>query len=479
MNASNKILTNLSGVFAAVVALAALAIAGCSAAGVTALLSSSPSAVTVAVPVSITDAPSDQVIAASLTLNTIVLTDSSGKTASLISSPVNFEASHLDAVQEPLLTPTVAEDTYVSAALTYSNAQVAYIDPTTKKIVQATATLANTSQTITFTSPIVISNSMTSLIIDYLVASSVSISGTTVTVTPTFNIAAAPIQSTGPTNGTNGLQSGIKGQVTALGTNSFTLTNSQGTALTINVNSSTQYQGLSGFSALAVGALVEVDTATQSNGSLLAVRIEEQGQPPKSGTPPVMLVGPVTAVTGTPATSFTQASRQLIGTPSSTPTAISNTITVNGSTTFQVGQRFNNVATGDLPQPTFNASTMFAGQVVSVIAASVTNNAATAESVYLSPQTINGTVAATKSAVDYKAITVTLPTGSALATLTGQTSVTVYTNANLQSLSSNAITVGSMVRFNGFLFKSAGSLVMVADVQAPPPGQPISPTASH
>jgi hypothetical protein len=49
----------------------------------------------------------------------------------------------------------------------------------------------------------------------------------------------------------------------------------------------------------------------------------------------------------------------------------------------------------------------------------------------------------------------------------------------LQSLSSNAITVGSTVRFNGFLFKSAGSLVMVADVQAPPPGQPISPTASH
>ena len=480
MNSSKKILTGISGVFVALVALAALVLAGCSAAGVTALLPTSPSAVTVAVPVSITDAPSDQVIAASLTLNTIVLTDSSGKTASLISSPVTFEASHLDAVQEPLVTPTVAEDTYVSAALTYSNAQVAYIDPTTGKIVQATATLANTSQTITFTSPIVISSSMTSLIIDYLVASSVSISGSTVTVTPTFNIAAAPIQTGGPTNGTNGLQCGVKGQVTALGTTSFTLTNSQGTALTINVNSSTQYQGLSGFSALAVGALVEVDTATQSNGSLLAVRIEEQGQPPKSGTPPVMLVGPVTAVTGSPATSFTQASRQQIGTPSSPPATVTNTIAINGSTTFQIGQRLNNLnSASDLPMPTFNASTLFAGQVVSVVAASETNNAATAESVYLSPQTINGTVAATKSAVDYKAITVTLPTGSALATLTGQTSVTVYTNANLQSLSSNAITVGSTVRFNGFLFKSAGSLVMVADVQAPPPGQPISPTASH
>src|SRR5215469_4320145 len=53
-----------------------------------------------AVPISITDAPGDQVIAASLTLNSVVLTDAKGATASLLTSPLTFEAAHLDAVQE-------------------------------------------------------------------------------------------------------------------------------------------------------------------------------------------------------------------------------------------------------------------------------------------------------------------------------------------------------------------------------------------
>ena len=51
-------------------------------------------------PISITDAPSDEVIATSLTLNSVLLTDTAGKTASLLTSPLTFEATHLDAVQE-------------------------------------------------------------------------------------------------------------------------------------------------------------------------------------------------------------------------------------------------------------------------------------------------------------------------------------------------------------------------------------------
>lgn len=225
---------------------------------------------------------------------------------------------------------------------------------------QATGTLANTSQTITFTTPIAIGNTTTSLPGDYLVAESIAISGSTVTVTPAFHVAAVPIPQQ-PTNGANGLQCGIQGQVTALGTNNFTLTDGFGAALTIYVNSSTQYQGLSGFSALAVGALVEVDTITQSNGTLLASRVEERMAPPSGGTPPQMLVGPVTAVTGSPATSFTEVVRQDIG-PSSTPPPIAtDTITINSSTTFLLPGRFGNVTGGAAPfTPTFNASTLFA-----------------------------------------------------------------------------------------------------------------------
>ena len=141
---------------------------------------------TMSVPVTITDAPSDQVVAASLTLNSVVLTDSKGATTSVLSAPLTFEAAHLDSVQEPLFTPAIPQDSYVSVSLTYSNAQVAYIDPTTKQLVVTTATLANTSQVITLPTPLTVNSATTSLLLDYLVANSVSITGSTVTVTPQF-----------------------------------------------------------------------------------------------------------------------------------------------------------------------------------------------------------------------------------------------------------------------------------------------------
>jgi hypothetical protein len=51
-----------------------------------------------AVPTTLTDASGDQVIATSLTLNSLVLTDSAGKVTT-------NEAAHLDATQEPFSRP--------------------------------------------------------------------------------------------------------------------------------------------------------------------------------------------------------------------------------------------------------------------------------------------------------------------------------------------------------------------------------------
>lgn len=456
-------------VLAAVALTVALVVVGCTA-GLNSALTTVTSTSSALVPVSITDAPGDQVVAASLTINSVVLTDSKGATASVLTAPFTFEAAHLDAVQEPLFSPSIPEDTYVSVTLTYSNAQVAYIDPTTGKIDLATGTLANNSQTVTFTSPITVSNASTGLLIDYLVANSVTISGSTVDVSPEFNVSAVPIAPQ-PTNGLNGLQCGINGQVTALGTNSFTLETPEGTSLTIYVNSSTMYQGLSGFSALAVNAFVQVDAQTQSSGELLASRISEQGPPPANG---MMLVGPVTAVTGSPATSFTEVVRQQVG-PSSTANPIQvDTITVTSSTTFQLPFQLNNLSGGTLPfTATFSAATMFAGQNVAVATSGVTSNAATAINVSLAPQTVDGTIASITTGAGGDVYTITLNSSGWLAKLTGSSTVTVYTNGNLQQVNATAPAVGSTIRFNGFLFKSNGALVLLADVCAPPPGQPM------
>jgi Domain of unknown function (DUF5666) len=448
----------------------ALIVAGCSmfTAGTGTTVTNSVKA---PVPFSITDAPSDQVIATSLTLNTVVLKDATGATASLLTKPLTFEATHLDAVQEPLFTPSVPEDTYVSVTLTYSNPQVAYIDSMTKQLVQTTATLANTSQTITFPTPITVSKKSTALLIDYLVADSVTISGSSVTVSPDFKVAEVHIRSH-PGNGTEGLQCGTKGTVTALGTNNFTLTNTEGTSLVIDVDANTKYEGLSGFSALTVGTLVEVDTETQTDGSLLASRVEEEEQAEAART---LLVGPITSVTGSPATSFTQIVRQAIGS-TSTSLVQTDTITITSATKFRLPGRFDDLDDGSSPfADAFSAATLFPGQNVAVATESVSNNTATAVSIRLAPQTVGGTIASITTPQDggRTVYSLTLDPAGWLAILTGQTTVAVYTNGHLQEINKTALAVGDTARFNGFLFKVNGVLTLFADVEADGEGHAI------
>jgi len=438
-----------------------------------------------AVPTTLTDAPGDQVIATSLTLNSLVLTDSTGKVTTnlLPAAGITYEAAHLDATQEPFFSPALPQDTYVSVSLTYSNAQVTYIDPTSKTINVVAATLANTSQTITFATPITIGSTPTSLLVDYLVAKSVAISGTTVTVTPTFNVTAIVIPPTA-TTGPQGMITGYKGVVTAVDTTSttdkdFTLTLPSGVALKIYVNGATVYQGITNFSQLEVNALVEVDTLTVGSGtilpagSLVATRMEVDDP---GTTPMKMLLGPVTAVTGSPATSFNMVVRQQVGSTATTPpTTATVDVTVTGTTNFLLPQRYAVLATALPFVPSFTASTIFAGQHVGVITSGITNNAATATSVLLEPQTIDGTITAVNTVGSWTVYTVTLPSTHWLAVLTGQTTVLVYTNSAVQAINTTSPAIGNTLRFNGYLFDVSGTLRLLTCVQADPPGTPIGP----
>lgn len=271
-------------------------------------------------------------------------------------------------------------------SLTYSDAEVAYIDLSTKDVVIAAAVLANSSQTITFSTPVTVSNASTALLIDYLVADSIGISGSTVTVTPDFKVSEIHIQSH-PGNGIEGLQCGVKGTVSALATNSFTLTNAEGKSLVINVDANTKYEDLSGFSALTVGMLVEIDSEIQTDGSLLAVRVEQEE---KSEAAHILLVGPVTKTSGSPVTTFTQVVRQQIGKNSGSGALVqTDAITITSATRFRLAGRFDDIDGGSLPfSAALSAASLFAGENVAVTTDSVTNNTATAVTVTLAPQTI-------------------------------------------------------------------------------------------
>lgn len=60
--------------------------------------------------------------------------------------------------------------------------------------------------------------------------------------------------------------------------------------------------------------------------------------------------------------------------------------------------------------------------------------------------------------------TLTLDSTSWLATLTGDTTLTIYTNGNLEEITFTALAVGDDACFHGFLFDINGSPALFADV---------------
>ncbi len=445
-------------------ALTASLIAGCSSAV-------SPSSLTniastaVDVPVLITDAPSDQLVSFSLTINSVILTDTAGKTASVLSTPTTIEVTHLNGIQAPLVTAKIPADTYVSATITFSSPQITYIDPTTRLPVVASPVLATTSFTATAPSPVTISNSSTSLLIDLLAGQSVTISGTTVTVSPVFGIKAVPPASTPPPPGQNGTGMEHKGTVVSASGTTLVVQPPSGPNITFTTNSATTYQGVSGLTALTAGQLVEVDFTVQTGGVLLATRVEVVPAPPTGSAN--KLAGPVTSVT---TGSFKMALMQGLG-PMVSPTATGNiyTITTNGSTVFATAPQF--ISLSGLPfTPSFSSANLSAGQAVGVVASSITGTTAVASNVYLIPQTVGGTVTAKTVSGNFTVYTVTLATGSAFASLSGASTITVYTSTATAALASTPITAGSQVRFNGLIFHTGTTFSMVAGCS--PDGDP-------
>jgi Domain of unknown function (DUF5666) len=99
------------------------------------------------------------------------------------------------------------------------------------------------------------------------------------TLTPTFNLAPFDL-SASPTSSGKRKTSGLEATVVSTGMTGSTVTLALaagpfGTrSLSATANSATLFQGISGLSALSAGMFVNVDGAIQSDGSLLATRIE-------------------------------------------------------------------------------------------------------------------------------------------------------------------------------------------------------------
>ena len=428
------------------------------------------------VPVLITDAPSDQLAAFTLTLNSIVLTDSAGKTASILPSATTIEVTHLNGIQAPLVTASIPEDTYTSATITFSSPQITYINSSGQPV-SVTPTLSTSSFTFTFPgSGFVVNNTSTSLLVDLLAGPSVAISGTTVTVTPTFALKPIPPATAAPPPGQNGTGMQQMATVVSVSGTSVTLEPGSGPNFTVTTNSSTVLQGFTSVSALTPGELVQVDFVVESGGTYLATRIQ-LAPPPPAGQPPInLLSGPVTSVGSG---SFKMVLMQGLGpaVPVSATAVNLLTVTTNSSTVFAVTPQFVTPIAGLPFTPSFTSANLTAGQSVGVVTSSITGSTAVASNVYLIPETVGGTVTAITSGTGYTAYTVTLNTGSAFTSLSGAATITVYTSSatavpvTTTGAAPPAIAVGAAVRFNGLIFNlGSGSFAMIADCS--PDGTP-------
>lgn len=312
------------------------------------------------VTVMLSSTANDQLPQFDIGFQSITLTSQSGKTATLLStptagSPLGAEFVHINGTAEPLVTASIPQDVYTSATVTLGGAQFICVALFPGSLATNTFNgfgVNPSSVTVTLPSPITVTGASASLDLDLQVAQSESYSDCynntgvyTFSVTPTFNLTALSLSSS-PSSSANGKVSGLEGEITAVGTagNTITLTLPDplgSRTLSINSGGNTLYQGIGGFSALAVGMFVDADAVVQSDGSLLATRVAVEDPSALN-----ILSGPLLSVA--PSTSnLLMLPREQQGSFFSGVYAFGSMGLNFGSAIFQTSGQFTNL--GDLP----------------------------------------------------------------------------------------------------------------------------------
>jgi hypothetical protein len=438
-----------------------------------------------AVTVVVSSTANDQLAEFDLGFQGITLTGQSGNTATLLSAPtsgpgVSAEFMHINGTAEPLMTATIPQDVYTSATVSLSDGLFVCIalGPSDGQETLSSAFYSllppTSAVTVTLPSPITVTGASMALSLNLIISQSATI-GDCVNVdgfngfsmTPTFNLTPLSIAAS-PTSAANGKVTGLDGQIAAMGSggNSFTLSvpSYEGLgALSISSGNGTVYQGISNFSALAVGTFVDMDGAIQQDGSLLATRVAVEDPSAVD-----IVRGPLMEVT--PSVSITDMhAREQQG--KDIPGYIGGFGAFDySSASFQISGQLPNL--GNLPfVPSFNASNMVPGQEVYISAATIPNGGyPVATTMTLMPQTINGTVMGSSMIGNFTDYTVSLASYDLFPMLAVQpdqttvennpSQVEVYVDSNTQLLNTQALASGSTLRFYGLVFNDNGTLRM-------------------
>jgi len=426
---------------------------------------------------------SDRVVRASLTLNSLTLTDAAGAAVTVLSAPQRVEFVHLNGAMESLVTVAVPQGRYTSATATLGESALdCILLGQTGGIASGSYSQVAATPTITLPEPIVVSDTPMALMLNLMVSPSQAASACdglyaaqppnpAETITPAFNLTGYAVAAQ-PANTYNITETNLIGVVSAITANGggFSVAATDGPAWSVATNDSTVFQGVSGFSNLAAGMPVNFDAALQADGSLLASRVEVTDM---NTTNLTITRGPsvyLSAAEPEMDLLITQSAGPLFGAGEPQGTW---SFGFGTDTSFQVSAQLGNLSS--LPfSPLFNAGNMVAGQAIfiSTHAAEFPDapDLVAATTVTLVPQTINGTVTDVSSGGSFSTYTVALASYAmftALAHQPGQTtilanpgSVVVYVDGNTRTLNTAPLAVGSLLRFNGLVFNDNGTLRM-------------------
>jgi hypothetical protein len=453
-------------------ALLATFMAGCSGSGTGPTLRGNTQVVVLA-----SSTANDQLSAFTMTLQSLTLTNQSGKTVNVLASPVSEEFIHLNGHVEPIATVSIPRGTYVSASATYNGA-APVCNAQTPGSNQTDTLTGGANEIINLPNPITVDGTAMGLVLDLKVSTYPEQCPTPAEypsapgVTAAFDLTPLTI-SAQPSNSTNGLALGLEGTIgsTGSGAAGFTVnglvTGQTPPTWQVSLSNSTVLQGISGAAQLTTEVPVDMDVAIQQDGSLVATRVsvistETTTLTVASG--PLMSVSnaaPVTNVIGAAQQGYLPSGIGIFGYASF------------GNSRFQVSDQFKNLAS--LPfTATFNSGAMVPGQNVTITTQATANLPAPLyfplTTMLLRPQTINGTVNAISSEGSFTSYTVTLapydlfpqfavqPGQTTL--LTTPNTVVVYADSNTQMLNKSSLAAGSIFRFYGLVFSDNGTLRM-------------------
>jgi hypothetical protein len=336
------------------------------------------------------DAPASAVVGFNVTIDSLTLNNSTS-TITAISTPEAVDFAKLMGLRTMLGFNTIPQGTYTSVTFTFENTNpaplISYVDLSgTPTVDEMTGSFSQTTVTVPFPTgaPLVVSsNGLAGLHIDFDLHDSLAVNGSgqiTGTINPVISVAAVSAQSD------LGQITEYTGNLVSVNTsgNSFVLQGPYGFQTTIDVNSSTLYNGSNNLGTLVPNAIVSVIGTVQADGSILAAGVEQ------ITTDQAFISGRILAVTPSsgPVTSVTMWVGEELGASAAIPVDTVQTINLSGVTTYDVCF-FDNLLTSQV----FNNTSLVIGQRI-FIGGSVSGSVFTPDMVSLRRQGVEGTLVA-------------------------------------------------------------------------------------